>query len=146
MLARRLSTELATSPATIEPILASRFIPPVKGNGEVRPIGAEEVIKRIIAKCVTRVTKQDIIEASGSLQVCAGRKSGAEAAIHAMHDIFEGDDTDAMLLIDASKAFNSLKRASALHSVAVLCPALATYATNTYRAPVLLFVTSGKEL
>ena len=144
-LAKRLCTELV-DPATIEPVLANRLIPLDKGNGEVRPIGVGEVIRRIIAKCVTRVTKRDIIEASGSLQVCAGLKSGAEAAIHAMHGVFDADDTDAVLLIDASNAFNSLNRASALHNVAVLCPTLATYATNTYRAPARLFVMGGKEL
>lgn len=133
-------------PATIEPILANRLIPLDKGNGQVRPIGVGEVIRRIIAKCVTRVAKQDIIEASGSLQVCAGLKSGAEAGIHAMHDLFDADDTDAVLLIGASNAFNSLNRASALHNVAVVCPTLATYATNTYRVPVRLFVMGGKEL
>ena len=103
-------------------------------------------MRRKIAECVTRVTKQDIIEASSLLQVCAGLKSGAEAAIHAMHGIFDADNADAVLLIDASNAFNSLNRASALHNVAVLCPTLATYATNTYSAPARHFVTGGKEL
>ena len=56
------------------------------------------------------MTKQDIIEANGSLPVCAGYKSGSEAAIHAMHNILEADNTDAVLLIDASNEFNSLNR------------------------------------
>ena len=145
MLAKRLCTELL-DPATVEPILASRLIPLDKGNGEVRPIVVGEVVRRIIAKCATRVTKQDIIEASGPLQVCAGLKSGAEAAIYAMHGIFDADDADAVLLIDASNAFNSLNRASALHNVAVLCPTLATYAPNTFRASARHFVTGGKKL
>ena len=55
-------------------------------------------------------------------------------------------NADAVLLIDASNAFNSLNRASALHNVAVLCPTLAIYVTNTYRAPARHFVTGGKEL
>ena len=75
-----------------------------------------------------------------------GLKSGAEAAIHAMHDIFDSDDTKAVLLTNASNAFNSLNRASALYNVAALCPTLAPYASNTYRASVRLFVTGGKEL
>ena len=104
------------------------------------------MVRRIITKCVTRVTKQDIIEASGLIQVCAGLKSGPEAAIHAMHGILDADNADAMLLIDASNAFNLLNRASALHSVAVLCPSLATYATNTYRAPACHFFMGSKEL
>ena len=144
-LARRLCTEFV-DPLTIEPILASRLIPLDKGNGDVRPIGVGEVIRRIIGKCVTKVTKQDIIEASGSLQVCAGQKSGSEAAIHAMHSIFEADNTDAVLLIDASNAFNSLNRAAALHNVRILCPTIATYAINTYREPARLIIIGGKEM
>ena len=144
-LARRLCTEFV-DPLTIEPILASRLIPLDKGNGDVRPIGVGEVIRRIIGKCVTKVTKQDIIEANGSLQVCAGQKSGSEAAIHAMHSIFEADNTDAVLLIDASNAFNSLNRAAALHNVRILCPTIATYAINTYREPARLIIIGGKEI
>ena len=97
-------------------------------------------------KCLTKVTKQDIIEASGSLQVCAGSKSGSEAAIHPMHNIFEADNTDAVLLIDASNAFNSLNRTAALHNVRILCATIATYAINTYREPALRFIIGGKEL
>jgi len=63
------------------------------------------------------VAKGDVVEASGSLQLCAGQKAGSEAAIHAMHTVFEADDTDAALLIDASNAFNALNRATALHNI-----------------------------
>ena len=65
-----------------------------------------------MGKCVMHVTKLDVIDASGSLQVCAGHKSGSEAAIHAMCNIFEADETDAVLLIDAFNAFNALNRAA----------------------------------
>ena len=105
-----------------------------------------EVIPRIMGKCVMHVTKPDVIDASGSLQVCAGHKSGSEAAIHAMHNIFEADEMDAVLLIDSSNAFNARNRAAALHNIRVLCPTLATYVINTYRQPVRLFITDGEEL
>ena len=113
-LTRRLCTEYIDPAATIEPILASRLIPLDKGNGKVRPIGVGEVIRRIIGKCVIKVVKQDILESSGSLQVCAGHKSGSEAAVHAMNSLFQREETDAVLLVDALNAFNSLNRAAAL--------------------------------
>jgi len=47
-----------------------------------------------------------------------------------MRDIFEGDDTDTVLYIDTSNAFNVLNRATALHNIRVLCPIVATYATT----------------
>ena len=90
--------------------------------------------------CVTKVTKPEVIDASGSLQVCAGHKSGNEAAIHAMRELFEHDNSDAVLFIDASNAFNSLNRAAALHNIRVLCPSIATYAVDTYREPARLFI------
>ena len=87
-----------------------------------------------------------LFDASGSLQVCAGHKSGSEAAIHAMRELFEHDNSDAVLLIDASNAFNSLNRAAALHNIRILCPSIATYAINTYREPARLFIVGGQEL
>ena len=74
-LTRRLYTEFVDR-LTIEPIVASRLVPVDKGNGEVRPIGVGEVIRRIIGKCVTRVVKQDVIDASGAMQVYTECKYG----------------------------------------------------------------------
>ena len=142
---RRLCTEFVYF-LSIEAILANRLIPLDKGEGAVRPIGVGEVIRRIIAKCVMRVTKPAVVDASGSLQACAGHKSGSEAAIHAMRNIFDADDTDTVLLVDASNAFNALNRAAALHNTRVLCPTIATYAINTYRQPARLFIIGGQEL
>ena len=138
---RRLYTEFI-DPLGIEAILANRLVPLDKGEGAVRPIGVGEVMQRIIGKCVMHVTKPDVIDASGSLQVCAGHKSGSEAAIHTMPNIFEVYERDAVLLIDASNAFNALNRAAALHNIRVLCPTLATYVINTYRQPARLFIKS----
>ena len=62
-----------------------------------------------------------------------------------MYNIFEADNTDAVLLIDASNAFNSLNRAAALYNVRILCPTIATYAINTYREPARLIIIGGKS-
>ena len=99
-----------------------------------------------MGKCVMHVTKPGVIDASGSLQVCAGHKNGSEAAIYAMRSIFDADETDVFLLIDAPNVFNALNRAAALHNIRVLCPTLATYVINTYRQPARLFITGGEEL
>ena len=108
-------------PSTIsEPLKASHLIPLDKGEGAVRPVGVGEVIRRIISgKCVMNIAKKDVVEASGSLQLCAGQKPGCEASIHAMHAIFEADENDGVLLIDASNAFNALNRYAALYKIRV---------------------------
>ena len=48
--------------------------------------------------------------------------------------------------MDASNAFNTPNRAATLHNIRIVCPAVATFAINTYRASARLFVTGGKEL
>ena len=141
----RLCTEFI-DPLGIEAILANRLFPQDKEEDAVRPISVGKVIRRIMGKCVMLVTKPDVIDASGSLQVCAGHKSGSEASIHAVRSIFDANETDVILLIDVSNAFNALNRAAALHYIRVLSPTLATYVVNTYRQPARVFITGGEEI
>ena len=54
--------------------------------------------------------------------------------MHAMKDLFDDDECEAVLLVDASNAFNRLNRQVALRNVKILCPALGTIAINTYRS------------
>lgn len=136
--AQRLCTNFV-DPSAIAPFLACRLIALDKNPG-VRPIGIGDTTRRIIAKAILTVTRLDIQEAAGSLQLCAGQISGIEAAVHAVDSLFQQEETEAILLVDASNAFNSLNRLSALHNINRLCPSLATALINSYRAPTELFV------
>ena len=125
--------------------VACRLIPIDKCPG-VRPIGVGEVPRRIIAKAFLRILKKDVEEAAGPLQLCAGQDGGCEAAVHAMKLIFQDQDTEAALLVDATNAFNSINRQSALHNINVLCPPLAQILVNTYRYPVRMFIPGSGEI
>ena len=61
--------------------------------------------------------KKDIQEAAGPLQMATGLKSGAEAAMHSVKEIFNDKQTDAVTLVDASNAFNSLNQNAASHNI-----------------------------
>ena len=67
------------------------------------------------------------MKAVGNLQLCAGQQAGAEAAVHAAKEFFADKECEAVLLIDASNALNTLNRQAIMHNVSVLCPTLATY-------------------
>ena len=54
----------------------------------MRPIGVGEIVRKIISKAVLFVIKSDVLEATGTLQRCAGHEAGCEAAIHSMCCIF----------------------------------------------------------
>lgn len=89
----------------------------------------------ILNKTRYLLTKDDIQNTAGPLQAATGLKGGAEAAIHAMKEIFHDDDTEAVILVDAENAFNSLNRQAALHNIRYICPPFAPILINTYREP-----------
>ena len=60
--------------------------------------------------------------------------------MHAIRSTFDLKENEAVLLVDASNAFNSLNRQTALHNISRICPPLSSILTNTYRAPTDLFV------
>lgn len=106
----------------------------------VRPIQIGETVRRVIGKAAATVLRNDIQEAAGPLQVCAGHISGCEAAVHAMSQIYKSPNAEGMILVDATNAFNSLNRESALRNIPHLCPPLAKILANTYRDDVQLFI------
>ena len=138
LLARRLCVTFV-DPKGLSALLACRLIALDKCPG-VRPIGICETARRIISKAVLFATKGDLQDAAGPLQLCAGQIAGIEAAVHAMKASFQNEDTEAVLLVDASNAFNSHNREVALHNIRHLCPSLATILTNVYRDATELFV------
>ena len=104
------------------------------------------VSRRIIAIAILHVICTDIQLATSALQTCASHDAGAEAAIHAMRDTFADNNTNAVLLVDASNAFNQVNYRFDLHNISILCPSFATSLKNTYGMPIRLFVTGEKEV
>ena len=155
------SADLCDSVAGLAKILSTHHIPsqhlefytagrlvaldkePGKTPLQVRPIGIGEVLRRIVGKSVMILLKADITAAAGPLQACAGHRGGVEAAVHAMKDIFDDPNTEAVLLVDASNAFNSMNRQTALHNMQIICPEMSTYLINTYRSPPSLYVANS---
>ena len=142
--ARLLATQTLDDESLV-PFLSCRLIALDKRPG-VRPIGVCEVIRRIIAKAILRVVGHDVEEACGYLQKCSGCPAGLQAAVHAVQQMYGQQETEGLLLVDATNAFNSLNRRAALHYVRYLCPALSTCLHNCYNTPSMLFVSRGGEL
>ena len=138
LLARRICTSFV-DPSSLSPLLACRLIALDKNPG-VRPIGVCETPRRIIAKAILAVTCGVIQDAAASIQLCAGQMTGTEAAVHTMNLAFNSDESNTVLLVDASNAFNSLNRQTALRNIRVLRPSISTILMNTYRQHTDLFV------
>ena len=126
-------------PSSLKAYTSCRLVPLDKCPG-VCPVGIGEVVRRIVGKAVMKVVKRDLQQAIGSIQLCAGQDAGCEAAVHAMEQLFTADDTEAMILVDATNAFNRLNRRVTLLNCNKICPAMAHILINTYRNNSHLFV------
>ena len=139
--ARRLATEYI-DPKGLTAFTACRLCAIDKCPG-VRPIGISEVPRRVIGKAIMEVVGRDVQSAAGSLQLSAGQVAGRETAVHAMRELFEDEDSEGVLLVDAKNAFNNLNRKAALWNIKVLCPSLApapTGKTQSYLWAVRRFI------
>ena len=131
--------------SNIEAYLACRLVPLDKSPG-LRPIGIGEVLRRIVGKVFMSVVKDDFQEVAGPMQVCAGQPGGCEAAIHAMKDVFDDEETECILLMDAANAFNSINRSVMLENIRRLCPIAYIYVYNCYAVHARLFIVGGGEI
>ena len=79
---------------------------PLGKNLCLHPIGVGEFLRPIIARVIMKTFWSEIMDSAGNFQLCAGERVGCEAAVHAMKEIFDENECDAVLLIDADNAFN----------------------------------------
>ena len=63
-----------------------------------------------------------------------------------MQVIYEDETCEAVLLVDASNAFNSINRNVFLHNVAIMYPAIAVYVKNCYSFHSRHFIIAGNEI
>ena len=98
-LARRICTTYV-DPSSLLAFSACRLITLDKCP-DVRPVGVDEVVRRIVGKTVLNIIGDEIQEVAGTSQVCAGQQAGCEAAVHAMTNIFEDPHIQAVILVNA---------------------------------------------
>ena len=65
---------------------------------------------------------------------------------HIMRCMFEDETTDAVILVDARNAFNSMNRQAALNNIRVICPQIASILVNTYRRPARLIILGASDM
>ena len=135
---RRLCSEYV-DPEGVPCLLACRLIALDKSPC-VRPIGVGEVLRRVMVKTALQVTSDYIFQGTGPLHLCKGHISGCEAGSHSMRCLYNDTNTEAILMIDATKVFNSLNRDTALRNIQVMCPPAAPFLVNTYQCDVPLYV------
>jgi len=74
------------------------------------------------------------------------KASARYKSVPVTREIFSNEETEAVLLIDATNAFNSVNRMAFIHNTKVICPSLATFVQNCYQYHARLFVLGGAEI
>lgn len=108
----------------------------------VRPIGIDEVVRRLLCKIIVLVTGSDVSSLCASDQLCSG--------IHGMREMYEefdeNDDDVGCLLVDAENAFNSVGRVAAIWNARILWPRASRFIFNSYCGYSFLIVKGSSEL
>ena len=87
-------------------------------------------------RTITKCLKSEFVVLGSNYQLCLGQKCGIEYAIHTLRKQYEKTDSDAILLIDAENAFNSLNRKLALKTLQIYAlPKYPQYSTHTLIHP-----------
>ena len=87
-------------------------------------------MRRIIGRTITNCLKNELMSLGSNYQLYR-KKCGIEYAIHTLRDQYSKTSADAVLLIDAENAFNSLNRKLALKNIENTCPSLLTAIKNS---------------
>ena len=62
-----------------------------------------------------------------------------------MTQAFDQDESEAILLVDAANAFNSINRKVLLHNIQYLCPVLEIYTINCYQVHLAYLFKEGRK-
>ena len=143
---KRLMTS-TPSGGCLEPFLACRLValPKDEEGNSIRPVGIGEAWRRTVLKTVGRLTKDEVMRASGIKQVSSGHKAACEASAHFMRRKVEGG-AEMVLLVDARNAFNRARRSRLLRTVAERTPALGRVAWNVYSNGAILVLPDGSQI
>ena len=77
-----------------------------------------EILRRITGKVFVPVSQV------GLLQGIAGHDATCEAAVHALHSVFEEKNIEEVLVIEAGNIFITVNRKVFFHYIVIICPAI----------------------
>ena len=109
----------------------------------IRPVGIGKTWRRLLAKCLLRVTGQDEKAACGTDHIAGGVEAGTEVAIHATRLQWTQhyqEEEWGFLLIDARNVFNEKNQTAMLWAVRHEWPGCAQFTFNCYRHWAMLLV------
>ena len=127
--------------------MANRLIALNKCLG-AHPIRVGECLRHILGRVLGFVTSWEAQFACVAEQLACGMQSRVEGAVYAMSSLYDDHSADGwgFLMMNATKAFNSVNRAAALWNARILWPSCSRFLFNTYRRYAFLLLKFSQEL
>ena len=133
--------------AAYRALMSGRLIALEKSPG-IRPVGIGETWRRLLAKCLLRVSGQEAKTACGTDQLAGGVEAGIEGDIHAarLQWAQHSEEEDwGFFLIDTRNAFNEENWTAILWAVRYEWPSGARFTYNCYRHWATLVVKNTED-
>ena len=132
--------------------LTSRLVAVSKGDDRVRPIAISDCWIRLGGRITARMEQvlSPITAFLGPSELGIGKKGGAEVLVHSVSlvidDILRDSDDLAILSLDCSNAFNSIRRSYIAEGVRDACPSLLPFFSWSYGSPSVLRESLASEV
>ena len=127
-------------PSSIRPVFCGASLCAlVKKDGGIRPIAVGCTLRRLVAKVACRAVREHVAARLAPIQLGFGIKQGTEAAAHAARRFLQVlGPGQALLKLDFTNAFNTLRRDEILRTVEQEIPELYPFVWTCYSEPTHL--------
>ena len=127
-------------PTNLRPILfGARLIAIEKKSGGIRPIAVGYTVRHLAAKCANSFAQDQLAGYFKPLQLGVAVAGGCEAAVHATrHFVTQMSTGDAVVKVDFSNAFNSIRRDVMLNATSSRLPQLYNFCWSAYNGDSIL--------
>ena len=117
------------SDAFLRAHLGARLFALRKPNGKLRPVACGSVLRRLAARTMCAVFREEIWGACGECQFAVGKPAGCEHVHKSVVALTCASPQDVVLKFDCTNAFNTMPRQLILDAVLARAPGLAQVAT-----------------
>ncbi len=112
-------------PESVAAALAlSKLTPLRKPGGDVRPIAAPSLLRRLAGKALVSTRNEEFAEALGRHQFAIGTAAGTELLAHTARALTEADPDLVLTALDAKNAFCTISREECLRELTAVAPDL----------------------
>lgn len=119
------------NPSLLTSFFMARGVAIPKPNSEdIRPLTIGCTAARAVEKAIGIQHGIEMAAVGGGDMVNLNQSDGAPATAKAFKAIWESEDAEAMLKLDAKNGFNLMYRVVAMHNLEYVCPAFALFARN----------------